>query len=64
MSFAGKWMELEILSEINQAHKNKHHMVFSQIWNLRKTKQKYMKVQGKLLGIWKGKEKRVRGKVT
>jgi hypothetical protein len=35
MSFAEKWMELEIimLSEISQTHKDKYY-VFSHMWNL------------------------------
>jgi hypothetical protein len=54
MTYSGEWMEVEImmLSKINQTQKDKLH-VFSHIWNI-DLKEKYTKVEGKLLGIGKG----------
>jgi uncharacterized protein affecting Mg2+/Co2+ transport len=48
MSFAGKWMELEItvLSETSQTQKDKY--VFSYTWNLEFKKD--MKVEGRPFG--------------
>jgi hypothetical protein len=60
MSLDGKRMELNvsILSEISQFHKDKYH-VFSHLWKLggetkaNKQKGKVMKVKGGLPGRWK-----------
>jgi hypothetical protein len=56
VSLAGKWMgqEMIILNEIIQSHIDKYH-VFFPICVLQ-GEQKYMKLRGEVLGMWKDKE--------
>jgi hypothetical protein len=61
MSLSWKWMELEIimLNEINQAHKDKYYMFslicgsWGQDWNLNQNHES----NKELLESWKGREK-------